>query len=110
VTKLNTWVMGFTAGVAIWISGCQSPLTPASSLRLRPDSHLIFNPEWTNSPVTYFPRYEWPIATVRSDLGETVDYTVFFHDRAGVLNRGLSDFNHDVERRVVEIRVGSGAR
>ena len=87
--------------------GCaQIPRVPRFAVI--PDSHLIFNPEWTNAPFGTIARADWPIAHVYDSSNETVRYRTTTIDRQTQSgSRGARD---QFTRTFRSIRRGSARR
>ena len=53
----------------------------APRLSVIPETHLIFNPEWTGISSHAVARADWPVTQVYDSTGEIVDYRTTMIDR-----------------------------
>ena len=78
------------------------------SLRLSiiPDTHLIFNPEWTGIPSDAIARADWPVAHVYDSTSEIVHFRTTMIDRQTHSARGRDQLT----RTFLSVRRGSARR
>ncbi len=89
----------------MFITGCTNqPIR--TTMVYSPDTHLIFNPNWTGIPATDVARAIWPTTTTFRTSSENIKYRETTIDI-----QGLSGFNSDrTYRRFRSTRTGNRDR
>ena len=77
-----------------------------TTITYAPDTHLIFNPEWTGIQNVDVPRSEWPITTAYYTSGEVVEFRETITDIQGRSGLGQDQ----MYRRFQSVRRGYRSR
>ena len=70
------------------------------------ETHLLFNPEWTQIPSLSFARVDWPVALVYRQTEESVEYRETLHDQQRQHGRSRDQFT----RSFYSVRRGKARR
>lgn len=109
--RLRIAALATCTGLAALASGCANGHGSIRSnaidqVAMIPDTHLIFNPDWTQIPPLVFRRSEWPIAYGYDRGDEIVDYRETFYDRQRQNGRSRDQFT----RSFYSVRRGRARR
>ncbi len=103
--KLRGFEFVVFLAVPLLVAGCSASGRIARPV-LIPVKHLLFNPEWTDLPVLFVGRENWPSTPAFSTSGETVNYRETIYDRQGDFA-----FGRDYLRRTFHsVRTGHAKR
>jgi len=85
---------------AVSITGCASQ-SQEQGIVFSPDTHLIFNPDWTGIASVEEPRTPWPMTTVYPIPGEKIEFreTIIDYDGHAGLQSGRTYRRFNSTRR-----------